>query len=64
MTLAPYDFEVIHRPGKAHGNADAMTCSPFVTDAPASVESGDDTVLTVDSSGDASARIRSLSNIY
>jgi hypothetical protein len=30
LLLSEYDMEILHRPGKEHANADAMTRSPFV----------------------------------
>ena len=31
LLLQQYDFEIVHRPGKVHGNADSLSRRPYVT---------------------------------
>ena len=31
LLLQQYDFEIVHRPGKVHGNADSLSRGPYVT---------------------------------
>ena len=31
LFLQQYDFEIVHRPGKFHGNADSLSRHPYVT---------------------------------
>ena len=31
LLLQQYDFEIVHRPGKVHGNADSLSKRPYVT---------------------------------
>ena len=31
LLLQQYDFEIVHRPGKVHGNADGLSRRPYVS---------------------------------